>query len=972
MNVNTKVEFAPYMRKGIAQMVIPGKDFALTFKLVEGNNTADDSKYVLTTEPDLESDLKVVVKHAGLITSFDSTAIKRTFPTANSKTHNPLHLVYAEFKETDFLWRYSPEAVTEIQNGNKQKLPSWLYLLVLEADEFTWQQPSEGGQNGALAKIEVKGKVFKKIFKVDTHANGNSVNPQHAASAHLWASVQKFSNNSISSAEDQGLVGRLFGSRKLQPNKGYHAFLVPHYKVGQERGLNPGEELTTSGQITISTQKFYELTNVTDETSIILPVYHHWMFNTREEESFLTYAKAIKPLSSSTSLSGFETSISKLGYGLEQNLSNNEAFLIEGLYGTPNLDDDNDLFVSAPYTNLELMDEVRQLINHGLEEYPEQDPGDPDPAVVPPAYGYMQSKYGQLLPKQELTLDDDTWDPWYYEVNLDPRYRAIAGLGAQVIRENQTYFVDQALEQFYEFQEVNAAIGNVQNNHGVNSLVQGRILTSENTEYSTQFYGPVQDQIILGPEHGSVSLATYTSNSLLGSGFLSARFRNLTAPRSNKFRKFTGTVSHDTPIGRFIVEMGLTTRTEIDYSSVAAFSVDAKLYAFFLNCISAYRPESEPDDGRTYMGDYNFYSPGYSTVPANIDTVFYQNLQNYLLSYAPRAIDAESGIVLQSRPDFDFTYVNSSIAQRQSANSITARSLERLGIIERRPSTDEEWQAEELPLETIEVTPTYQVPMVKYLAKDYPEFLMPQLENLPDNSVALVAANDKFVEAYMIGLNQELASEFRWRNLPVNKHGTYFRLFWDKSDNVGTNPKSPDIPEIQSWSLTSKLGKNVLGSTATNTITILVKAELFRKYPDTVVFLQRAIDTNNGPGMPINVGSNPNTVNQVDVKFPLKQVRAKNNIVSFTFSLDLEDALAGAGWFIVFQERPSGLTFGFELTRPGSTYTWNHLVPDASDCSSILLTTPTASQTESSEFSREAILVPNRIYIHLSNFLPNE
>ncbi len=989
------------MRRGMSQFIRPGEEFDLEVKLLTANNDLDKEQY-LFKESDLGTSNTPTfsIKDASMVTGFDPKVIKKMVPAPKAQNHSPRHLAYIEFNEPDLLWRYTPEYPADtttnsdhVPDNTATGLPSWLYLLVLEDSEFTWKKPAD---NKALTQIHINNITFRRLFRVeDDNINGDNVERvmvEYSTQSHLWAAIQSYATTTTQLSSDlvdfldkaeknpSALVGRLVSPRKLNGRTNYHAFLIPHYTIGINAGLGVA---SADGPIILPvndvTDKFYqrvlEGSNGSADFSMDIPVYHNWMFQTKEEDSFLTYAKLIRPLDPSQSLSGFSTSIGNIGYGLEDNLATSETVMLEGLYGTPSIDDDATVFVSSQFTNLELMDGIRKLVNLGLTapSTSTADP-DPDPAVVPPAYGFHQRAFTYLDPKTDLTLENDDWDPWPYELNLDPRYRAIAGLGAQVIRENQDYFVEQSLDQYYAFNEVNQAIGNLQNSNGTNTMALQGLLTSANADYRVQFYGPVADKVMVGSGEQRSTLEHAIHTSALGQAYLTPHLRNLLSPRSNLLRKFTGKIQNDQEIGPSIQNLGLTQRKELDYGTLINSSINMVTWKNLLLSIEAFPLEGDPEDEIVNLQELNFYSPGFTTVPEEISLTFYENLKAEVLSNVPEALSADATILLESWPDIDFATLGADIKADQNADAQTDRSLALLGTIEDAANPG---QPIPIPLEPIEATPSFRVPMSKYLARDYPELLAPQVERLPDNSIALVAVNDKFVEAYMVGLNNELASEFRWRNLPVNRHGTYFELFWDKSQDVGNNPTAVDIDQIDLWDPAKKLGQNVLDSTASNSITFLIKAELFRKYPDAVVFLQKAHAVSNPNQLPVNVGSNPNVVNRSEVLFPTRQTRSKNNIVSITFRINLEDALDNEGWFICMQERPTELTLGFEQESSSAT-DWANLLPISNDPvtglptteSTIrILTSPTIDNSPA--FATAAMLAPYRIYIHLSNFLPN-
>ncbi len=77
--------------------------------------------------------------------------------------------------------------------------------------------------------------------------------------------------------------------------------------------------------------------------------------------------------------------------------------------------------------------------------------------------------------------------------------------------------------------------------------------------------------------------------------------------------------------------------------------------------------------------------------------------------------------------------------------------------------------------------PEFHRPMYHFLRAMSQEYILPGLENVPQNTVGLLQTNRRFIEAFMVGLNHEMASELRWREFPTDLRGSYFRSFWDTS-----------------------------------------------------------------------------------------------------------------------------------------------------------------------------------------------
>jgi hypothetical protein len=105
-----------------------------------------------------------------------------------------------------------------------------------------------------------------------------------------------------------------------------------------------------------------------------------------------------------------------------------------------------------------------------------------------------------------------------------------------------------------------------------------------------------------------------------------------------------------------------------------------------------------------------------------------------------------------------------------------------------------------------------------------PDLFLVGADRLPDNAVGAVRTNLRFIEAFLAGLNHEMAREFLWRGFPSDGRATYFRRFWD-SDNY---------PALSAWR--GALGANV---PAPDWLALLIRGEIVRRFPRAVVFAQK-------------------------------------------------------------------------------------------------------------------------------------
>ncbi|MGL1934381.1 MAG: hypothetical protein OCD01_05155 [Fibrobacterales bacterium] len=99
--------------------------------------------------------------------------------------------------------------------------------------------------------------------------------------------------------------------------------------------------------------------------------------------------------------------------------------------------------------------------------------------------------------------------------------------------------------------------------------------------------------------------------------------------------------------------------------------------------------------------------------------------------------------------------------------------------------------------------PTFNVPAVKYLLEENPDYLLPGIDTIPDDTVMLLKTNTPFIESFMVGLNHEMSRELQWREFPTDMRGSYFQTFWDKTGTV--QGESPDIRPLNEWAPSDEL-----------------------------------------------------------------------------------------------------------------------------------------------------------------------
>jgi hypothetical protein len=263
--------------------------------------------------------------------------------------------------------------------------------------------------------------------------------------------------------------------------------------------------------------------------------------------------------------------------------------------------------------------------------------------------------------------------------------------------------------------------------------------------------------------------------------------------------------------------------------------------------------------------------------------------------------------------------------------------------------------------------PKINAPMYKPLVDISSELFLPNIQLIEHNSITLLETNQKFIEAYMVGVNHEFAREILWREYPSTLRGSYFRQFWDVSSFFsGIAPNDPqreqklkalqerlyDIPEIHTWPVKSELGDHdnrEVGGSKEDELVLVIRGELLKKYPTAVVYAHRAKwqPKSNTDPTPDNtkervldppfetMGDNPS---RDFVKTPLYEAKVDPDIYFFGFDLTAEKAIGGTGekptddpgWFFVIKERPGEPHFGLDIDQdpnkpPPTLNIWNDL-----------------------------------------------
>ena len=284
----------------------------------------------------------------------------------------------------------------------------------------------------------------------------------------------------------------------------------------------------------------------------------------------------------------------------------------------------------------------------------------------------------------------------------------------------------------------------------------------------------------------------------------------------------------------------------------------------------------------------------------------------------------------------------------------------------------------------------FRSPFGANLAKMAPEYLLPKVGKVPNNTVATVEVNTAFIEAFLAGMNGEWTCELIWRELPAAPRATSMRRFWDCED------RGDQIPAIRQWSKTGALGSNATPLAGGSGLALLIKGRLLDRYPETLVYAVRARWAE-GRREPFKAPTAqqilwPDVVGQVapGVRYFIffKLGVAECNGTELTRVNPSAPGNADPGWFFVLEEQACAPRFGLDLPASGPStnptqwdeLTWAHVTTapaTGAGARHLTLTPPRGIQTAagavwaagSAHMAWITLQTPYRVYVHGSSML---
>jgi hypothetical protein len=845
--------FLPWVRQGAVAAVQPGSNAA-------GSRIRAPVPLTLRVNGQVTDEVKVPLRlyGPGDVIGIDAREIIRTEPRHLTPDFPPHCFAFIEFDRPDFPWLFTPEAAATAD----APLRPWLVLAVVRKQVA---QLSVDPRR-PLAVLECPLTELPDLAESSAWA--------HAQFTGKLASDQKLEDALASSP--QQTVSRLICPRKLEPRKGgagvgYLACLVPAFEVGRKAGL--GEALTAVDEGTLAPA--WDV-NVRDASGrqVTLPVYYHWEFNTAEEGDFEELVDRLAVLKQLPDVTPRTMDVSRPAAGLE---FPGATLGVESAL-RPAAAPRQEWPAGLPHTFESFKEKLRAV----LEAPNPAATGKPGAAVAPPIYGRM---YTGAAADAAASLAPNAAPAWLRELNLDPRYRVAAALGARVVQQQQEQLVAAAWEQAEQLDAVNQWLRQKQLAREVTSSVYEKRLKQLSPTSLNQVLSPVEGGEAAKPRMAAATAATAAPASAapLREVVGTAVFRRIARPHGPLMRRKVGSA----PVGGAAVAQAA--QTLVNVLQQATFG---KLAV------------SPPPGASTGAGPA-------AGLKAQLGGVLGAISNAVSTALTTAATDTKSALLKSVAPQATFLQ----------------EAQERIELPPGMAALGNRTEA----LAPVMVTPSFPQPMYEPLKELFQELLLPGLERVPHNVITLFETNPRFIEAYMVGLNHELSRELLWREFPADLQGTYFRQFWDVRGRLAPTATEQerealrDILPIKSWR--GALGSNMPGSRGEGLLVLLIKGDLLQRYPNALIYAVRARWSKDAAGRDVA----PAVIDRDrPPELPVLRVNPGNGVTLLGFNVT-RSAAAGAaappgdpGYFFVVEEHPTESRFGLDISSAGLT-TWREL-----------------------------------------------
>jgi hypothetical protein len=631
---------------------------------------------------------------------------------------------------------------------------------------------------------------------------------------------------------------------------------------------------------------------------------------------------------------------------------------------------------------------------------------DPDPIITSPLYGRWHALTQRVLFKQDGTPADNTTN-WVHRLNLDPGFRVPGAFGTDVVETNAEEYMNDAWEQIGDVLAANARIRRLILAKEISWRWHTKALlplSSFNAERALMWTAPVSRRVLIG----TTTVPALARTSLVPPVYTSAIMRRVIRPgaRLMSFLPFTSEITRQnlltrvnqgdvspappkevspevptvnevagtaepTGVPQWILDLlakypwfpyvvlliALVIAVLLFFLAPGSLAVSLVIAAIGIGLFILLNKWKNADAPSLSIQEANQTPESVAKLPKN--PIFVLSEPGSSVRFSPGATDSPTSIRFKTalRDSFSLLTTTRTVSVQPEPVALDFESLTSTMMTAVDPQLTiprrglaliniPDWIRVLIGDDFGEVMayPKIDLAMYEPLKAISAELFLPNINLIPPNSITLIETNQKFIEAYMVGLNHEFARKLLWREYPTDQRGSYFRQFWDVRGyfNVDNLPpdqlkeKLYDVPELHKWLLTSQLGQHnnrqPAGETREQAV-LVIRGELLKKYPTAVIYAHHAQWARN-PDNSIDL-SQPRSLQDIDaafeehppqniVRMPLYEAKVDPDIYFFGFDLTVDEAKGGSGknpnddpgWFFVIKQRPGEPRFGLELTRP--------------------------------------------------------
>jgi hypothetical protein len=322
-------------------------------------------------------------------------------------------------------------------NGVVNAEPNFLATIDFDAPDLPWlfsRKPSSGAVLPwiTLAVIDLTELASDPVSASPvgsqlTIAASQLPNPTESW---MWAHGQLLDTETVPEDPSRSL-SRLVSSRKLAANRHYLACVVPVFAAGKSAGLgiDPGDARTSM-----------DLAWDPAGSDVTLPIYYSWRFSTGPDGDFESLVRQLHGVPLPPDLGKRRLWLDYPMSGMPAPANAGAALELQVALRPPGAT----LADIQPLVGASYIDVLRsRLVDAGYDVslLTAAADGSP-PAVGPPVYG--QLAVGEAATAANLPTSAP---PWVRSINLDPRLRVAAGLGAQIVQRNQDRYLEEAWRQ---------------------------------------------------------------------------------------------------------------------------------------------------------------------------------------------------------------------------------------------------------------------------------------------------------------------------------------------------------------------------------------------------------------------------------------------------------------------------------------------------------------------------------------------